>query len=244
MSGHSKWSQIKRQKQAGDVKRGLIFSKLANTIALAVRQSGGVDNPAANFRLRLAIDRAKAENMPKENIERAIERGLGSGKEGIEEVIFEGFGPGGVALLIVAVTDNHLRSLQYVKSTLEHGGGSLAGRGATLYLFEHLGQIMVELGARSQNELLDVATEADATDVALDGSLAVIYTQPDKLHLVKDAMLSKGFTVIEAKLIYRPLSPTTVSDETISQRVQELVSVLEDNPDIQEVFVSAALPNT
>lgn len=244
MSGHSKWSQIKRQKQAGDAKRGLAFSKLAKAISLAVQQAGGNTNPGQNFKLRLAIERAKAANMPKDNIDRAIERGKGQGQVDIEEILYEGFGPRGSALVIEAATDNRLRTAQGIKNTLELAGGTLGGPGSCVFLFERVGVLAVAMGKKSLDEILDLIVRLGARDVeeqSGEDGLITVYTDPDKLHAVEAGLTEAGISVIEAQLIYLPKTPILLGEPIEPKKLRALIDSLEDNPDVQKVYTNVVI---
>ena len=243
MSGHSKWSQIKRQKQAGDKKKGLVFSKLANAITIAVRQGGGMADPVQNFRLRLIIDRAKQANMPKENITRAIERANAGQTGGLIEVQFEGYGPGGVAILIEAATDNRARTLQEVKNVFDRTSGTLAGRGAVSYMFTPAGMLTLELGNRSLDDVFSMVVESGADDLEEAGDMVEVYTKPDKLHQIKEKLTSQGLIIRECELISRPNSTITMSDKESTQKIIAFVNALEELEDVQKVFANFIIPD-
>src|SRR3989344_2668255 len=200
MSGHSKWSTIKRQKGAADAKRGATFTKLANAITITVREGGGGD-PASNFKLRLAMDQARAVNMPKDNIQRAIDRGLGKGDAAVlETVTYEGYAPGKVALIITAATDNKNRTTPEVKSTLERSGGTFASPGAVSWMFTECGLITVPRAGKGFEELFDIAVEAGAEDIEDAGDAVLIYTKPCQLEAVKRDLEAKGLAIEPAEL--------------------------------------------
>src|SRR5579883_2068871 len=165
MSGHSKWATIKRQKGANDAKRGVLFTKLSNAISVAVRQGGGVADPTQNFRLRLAVDAARNANMPKENIERAISRASGKDAKAFEEVVYEGFGPGGISVIIEAATDNKNRTTPEVKSIMEKNGGTMGQMGSVAYQFQLIGRITLQKGEKSLDDIFMEAAELGAQDV-------------------------------------------------------------------------------
>lgn len=240
MSGHSKWAQIKRQKAAADKKKGQIFSKLARAIAVAVREGGGGD-PAANFKLRVAIDKAHAAAMPNQNIERAIERGLGVTGEGhLEEIIYEGFGPFGSAFLIETATDNRNRTVSELKHILAKYGGSLGGSGNVAWQFATRGQILVE---RSQNDMSDLelaAIDAGAEDVRSSPEGLEIYTEPLELGAIKEKLQSLGAKIAQAEIIKESTQGLALNDEQKS-RINELLAELEDQEDVIAVHTNANL---
>lgn len=237
MSGHSKWSTIKRQKGAADAKRGQTFTKLANAIIIAVREGGGITDPNSNFKLRLAVDRARAANMPKENIERAIARGSGTGDKTIlEEAIYEGFGPYGTAVIVEAATDNKQRTIQGVKNVFDRNGGSLATPGAVGYQFQQKGFITAQKNGKPFDEIFLVAAESGAEDVEDSESNAFVYTKPEDLKRVKDELENNGVNVIDAELIRHALNPVEVSDKDIAQKILSFLEKLEELADVQKVY--------
>jgi YebC/PmpR family DNA-binding regulatory protein len=236
MSGHSKWSTIKRQKGAADAKRGQLFTKLAREITIAARQ--GLPDPDSNTRLRLAVDRARTANMPKENIERAIQRAAGAGAgDQYEEVYYEGYGPGGAALMILAQTDNRNRTVGEVRAVLTRAGGSLGESGSVGWMFDQMGMIEVPVGGNDPDELSLLAIDAGASDLETEDGVMVIYTEPAELHRVREAIASTGQEVDAAQLTMRP--KTLVEPEPdAAVKVIRLVEKLEDLDDVQEVFTN------
>jgi YebC/PmpR family DNA-binding regulatory protein len=236
MSGHSKWSTIKRQKGAADAKRGQLFTKLAREISIAARQ--GLPDPEANTRLRLAVDRARAANMPKDNIERAIQRASGFGAaEQFEEVYYEGYGPGGAALMIQAQTDNRNRTVSEVRAVLTRGGGSLGENGSVSWMFDQMGVIEVPVDSSEPDEVALLAIDAGASDVEFEGGIVVVYTAPGDLHRVREGLLQAGTVADAAQLTMRP--KTTVAPEPdIAVKVIRLAEKLEELDDVQEVFTN------
>lgn len=243
MSGHSKWSQIKRQKGRADQKRGQVFTRLANAITLAVRAGGGITDPEANFKLRLAIEKARAANMPKENIQRAIDRAKG-GKEGeLGEVIYEGFGPGGVAILIEAVTSNRQRTTQEIKNIFENFGGSLAGPGAASYLFQNVGMISLRRTGKKLEEIMNQAIEQGAEDLEEAGPVLLIYTKPEDLNRAREEFRRRGFEVVEAELTFKPLSTIPVDSPEVASKILTFMEKLEENESVQRVFANFDIPD-
>ncbi len=236
MSGHSKWSTIKHKKGALDAKRGKLWTKILKEITVAAKLGGGDIN--ANPRLRLAVDQAKAANMPKDNFERAIKKGTGE-LEGVtyEEVSYEGYGPGGVAILIEAMTDNKNRTTPEVRSYFAKFGGDLGAMGSVAYLFSKQGQIVLE-GDLAEDKVMEVALEAGADDVALDGDAWVIKTAPESYQAVKDAVDAAGLPVIEAKLIMAPSTSVQLGEDKLKSFLK-LIDLLEDNDDVQNVWHNA-----
>lgn len=234
MSGHSKWSTIKRKKAANDARRGKIFTRLAREITIAARQGG---DPDANFALRLAVDRARAENMPKENIERAIKRGTGELKdvEDLVEVVYEAYAPHGVALLVEVMTDNRNRTLSEIKHKLSRAGGSMAEPGSVSWQFEQKGYITIPAQKHSYDEVFLVAAEVGADDVVDGSDLIEVFTPRDSLHDVMNALNEAGITIDEARLDWVPKTPLTLEPD-VAMKVMDLIEELEDLDDTQEVY--------
>lgn len=234
MSGHSKWSTIKRQKGAADARRGQVFTKLAMAIAIATREGGGGD-PASNFKLRLVWDQARAANMPKENIQRAIDRGLGKGGAGqLESVVYEGYGPGKVALIIEAATDNKNRTTGEVKSTIDKAGGSFVAPGTVSWMFVDEGVITVPKSGKTMDEFLDLAIEAGAEDVAESGEIVEIYTKSNTLESVKK-VLEEKVVIQSAEISKKATTTVEISDKDIAKRIVDLMNKLEDMDDVVKV---------
>ncbi len=233
MSGHSKWSTIKRQKGTKDAVRGVLFTKLGNTIAVAAR--GGAD-PDANFTLRLAIDKARAANMPTANIQRSIDRGSGKlGDEQIQEVMYEGYGPGGVAILVETATDNLNRTYPLIKSTFSKHGGSLAEKGAVAFQFAHKGMLRVKgIG----DDILMKALDAGAEDVQEEDGESVIYTDPKEFAAVRDHLQQTGLEIIEAELTYVPTTTVEVTDSETAGKIMRLMNTLEEIDDVSTTHVN------
>jgi YebC/PmpR family DNA-binding regulatory protein len=239
MSGHSKWATIKHQKAVTDKKRGRVFSRLSKAIAIAVREGGGDDNPDTNSNLRIVVDKAKASNMPKDNIKRAIDRGAGRGGGGsLETVMYEAFGPGGVAVMIDCVTDNKNRTASAVRTYIEKGGGRLGSVGATSYLFEKKGQILVEKNTDVEEQILDLM-EIDVKDVADEKGFVEVITQPDKLHQVVEKIKKKNYKIKEFDLFYNPKTLVSLTDEVLKNRVMKFIEGLDDLDDVQQVYTNA-----
>ncbi len=232
MAGHSKWAKIHRGKAIEDAKRGAVFTKLGNNIAIAAR--AGAD-PDTNFTLRLAIDKAKASNMPGTNIQKAIDRGSGKlGGEQIQEVMYEGYGPGGTAILIECATDNINRTYPEVRLAFTKHGGSIAEKGSVAFLFDHKGMIAVK---ETGEELLLDALDAGAEDVVEEDGETVIYTEVKKLAEVRDALKEK-YTVTEAELTYVPKDIINISDESTIGKITRLMDKIEENDDVVKTHVN------
>ena len=233
MSGHSKWSTIKRKKGAADAKRGKIFTKLIREIATAARTGGG--NPDANPRLRLAIEKARAQNMPKDNIERAINKGTGAGEADVyEEAVYEGYGPGGAALLIEALTDNKNRTVGEVRHVFSRYGGNLGASGCVSYLFEKKGLIQFDREGLDGDALFEAALEAGAEDVVEGETSIDIVSPPGDFERVKRALTEKGFAPAHAAISLEP-STTVELEGKEAETMLRLTDALEDLDDIQSV---------
>ncbi len=233
MSGHSKWATIKRKKGAADAKRGQMFTKLAREIQFAARQG---PDPNFNFRLRLAVDKAKAENMPKDNIDRAIRRGAGLDSDGaqLEEVTYEGYGPHGVALYIQVVTDNRNRIVSELRRALTRGGGSLGESGSVAWLFDQKGLVTVDMTGKDPDAIFELALEAGAEDVQYGEGVAEIYTLPGDLQTVRQAFLDARYQIEDAEVAM--LAQTQVSLEPADTlQVLNLVETIEELDDVVKV---------
>ncbi|MEK7581254.1 MAG: YebC/PmpR family DNA-binding transcriptional regulator [Patescibacteria group bacterium] len=236
MSGHSKWSTIKRQKGVNDAKRGQAFTKMGMAIAIAVREGGGGD-PTSNFKLRLMMDQARAINMPKENVQRAIDRGLGKGgAAAIETVVYEGYGPNKVALIVVAATDNKNRTTPEIRSTIEKSGGTFATPGAVDWAFAEMGMITVEKNGKSLDELFELAADAGAEDIEDAGDVVEVYTKPADVEKVKHALAEKGLTVVSFEIFKKPTTLVEIKDAETAKKVLALIEKIEDLDDVQKVY--------
>ncbi len=236
MSGHSKWSQIKRQKGIADVKKGAAFTRLANTITIAAREGG--KDPSMNFRLRLAIEKAREDNMPKDNVERAIKRGVGElADRTIETVTYEVYGPGGVAVVIETLTDSRNRTVGELRLVFNKHGGTLASVNSVLWMFERRG--FLEVTAGTDKDAIELAAiDAGAIDVTDDAGTIAIYTEPSALQKVRDAVAATGATIISAELSLVPTTTITPSPED-REKIQNLLLALEDLQDVTNVSSNA-----
>jgi YebC/PmpR family DNA-binding regulatory protein len=240
MSGHSKWSTIKRQKGANDAKRGALFTKLAREIITAARQGGG--DLEANHRLRMAVDKAKSNSMPADNIKRAIERatGAGSDAEQFEEVTYEGIGPANVAVIVAAMTDNRNRTASEVRSVLNKHGGTLS---TVAWQFEPKGIISLPLNGRDPDELTLAAIDAGASDVgAPDGGSILLTTEPADLETVRRSLSAAGYEAESAELSLEPTTTVEVRDEKTAKQVLQFMERLEDLDDVQNVYANFDIP--
>jgi len=241
MSGHSKWSSIKHKKGAADAKRGKIFTKIIKEISVAARLGGGdVDS---NPRLRTAVLKAKSVNMPKDNMERAIKKGTGD-LEGVDyiELVYEGFGPGGVALIIETLTDNKNRTAADVRSTLTKNGGNLGETGSVSYLFHRKGLIIFDTEKYSEEDIFEAALEAEADDVSTEGDVIEVLTSPEDFHTVVDALEAAGFENTSAELTLVPESTITLSLEKTAKALK-LIDKIEDYDDVQSVSTNLEIPD-
>ena len=243
MSGHSKWSTIKHQKGAADAKRGVLFTKLSRDIALAVRDGGGVD-PDMNFKLRLALDRAKSNNMPQDSINRAIKRGSGEGSDGetLEQVTYEGYGPGGGAILLQAVTTNRNRTASDVRSAFNRGGGNLGESGCVAWNFDLRGVVTVDIDDEERAEELGLlAIDAGAEDIEVDEGVLEIYSPVESIQEVQKTIESEGVPIRSAEMSMVPKTTIALSDKEAEQTLR-LLDALEDLDDIQKAYTNADFP--
>ena len=242
MSGHSKWSSIKHKKGAADAKRGKLFSKLSRAIIVAAKDGG--PDPAGNLSLQNAIEKAKSYSMPKDNIDRAIAKGSGADADAaaFETVVYEGYGPEGVAVLVEALTDNRNRTAADVRHIFAKNGGNLGTSGAVAWQFERRGVILVDATGVDEDELMLAAAEGGAEDVELDGSSFQVTCAPEDLAAVRAAVEAAGFTVDSAELTMIPSTTVEVGDEGTAKQVLRLMDALEENDDVQEVYANFDIP--
>ena len=236
MSGHSKWETIKRQKGANDAKRGTLFTKLGNAIALAAR--AGVD-PDTNFALRLAMDKAKAANMPSANIQRAIDRVKDKSAAQLHEVLYEGYGPGGTAILVEAATDNLNRTFPEVRLAFSKHGGNIAEKGAVAFQFERKGVIRV---TGTGDDLMLQVLDAGAEDMQEEGEESIVYTDAKELAKVRDALNDAGIEILSAELTYVPNNTVVIDDAATAGKIMRLMDALDDQDDVTATHVNFDIP--
>ncbi len=236
MAGHNKWSKVKHIKARMDARKGKLFSKFAHEIAIAARDGGG--DPDMNPRLRTAVDMAKSQSMPKDNIERAIKKGTGElGGEAIQEITYEGYGPGGIALMVEVATDNTNRSAAGIRSIFTKSGGSIATPGSVSYQFDRKGEIRLPAsGEQSEDELMEAALEAGAEDIQSDDEEHVLYTAPEELFAVASALRAAGLEPSSEQLVSVPQNPTVITDLSTARQALRLFDTLDDYDDTLNVF--------
>ncbi len=234
MAGHSKWANIKHRKEAQDNKKGKIFTKIARELTVAAKIGGG--DPASNSRLRLALDKARAANMPKDNVERAIKKGTGEGNDQVfEDITYEGYAPGGVGILVKTLTDNRNRTIMEVRTVITKRGGSMAEAGSVAWQFENKGIIEVPVTACSEDDIMNYALEAGAEDVVTDGDIYSITTEPSEFENVKKHLEENNIQIDFAELSMKPKTTIDVEGEA-AKKLIALVEALEDLDDVQEVY--------
>ncbi|HMP02626.1 MAG TPA: YebC/PmpR family DNA-binding transcriptional regulator [Gemmatales bacterium] len=240
MAGHSHWANIQRTKGVADARRGRLFSKLSRYILIAARNGGG--DPDANLKLRYAIDKARANSMPKENIERAIKKGTGELEgEALEELTYEGYGPGGVAVLAESLTDNRARTSGEVRKIFEKGGGKMGNPGAVAWMFDRKGLIVVDAALTDEESLLDLVADAGGDDVKNVGKVFEIVCDPSAFAAIQEALAGKGLKTTSAEFVQLAKSPIDISLED-AKRVVKLMEMLDEHDDVQNVYVNANLP--
>lgn len=242
MSGHSKWSTIKRKKGAVDAKRGKIFTRLIKEITVAARMGGG--DPDGNPRLRSAIASAKTENMPKDNIERAIKKGTGELEGAVyEEITYEGYGPGGVAILVDCMTDNKNRTVADIRHYFSKSGGNLGESGCVSWMFERKGTMLVDNETIDEEELMDKALEAGASDVFEEDNVFQVETEPDDFETVRENLEADGVQFLEASVAMVPKNTVDITDEKTARQILKLLENLEDHDDVQNVYANFDIPD-
>jgi YebC/PmpR family DNA-binding regulatory protein len=242
LSGHSKWSSIKHKKGAADAKRGQLFSKLSRAIIVAAKEGGG--DPANNMSLQNAIEKAKSYSMPKDNIDRAIAKGSGADAdaEAFETIVYEGYGPEGVAVIVEALTDNRNRTAADVRHLFAKHGGNLGTAGAVAWQFDRRGVVVVPSEGIDEEELLLVAADGGAEDVEQDGTVFQVTSAPEALAAVRQAIQGAGFSVDSAELMLVPKTTVEIGDEQKARQVMRLIDALEENDDIQDVYANFDIP--
>jgi YebC/PmpR family DNA-binding regulatory protein len=242
VSGHSKWSSIKHKKGAADIKRGKLFSKLSRAIIVAAKEGGG--DPDGNLALQNAVEKARSYSMPKDNIERAIAKGTGEGAGGMvfETVVYEGYGPGGVAIIAEALTENRNRTAAEVRHTFAKHGGNLGTDGSVNWMFERRGVVLVPADGVDEDALMLAAAEGGADDVEGDGSSFEVTSAPEALREVRQAIEDAGFQVESAELTLLPKTTVEIAEESVARTLVKLVEALEELDDVQEVYANFDIP--
>jgi YebC/PmpR family DNA-binding regulatory protein len=242
VSGHSKWSSIKHKKGAADAKRGKLFSKLTRAIIVAAKEGG--PDPAGNLALQNAVEKARANSMPKDNIDRAIAKGAGTDSESAayETVVYEGYGPAGVAVIVEALTDNRNRTAGEVRHIFDKNDGNLGTPGAVAWLFERRGVVLVAADGTDEDELTLAAAEGGADDVTRDGSSFEVLSAAEQLGTVREAVGAAGFEIESAELTMLPKTTIAVEDENEAKKILRLIDQLEDNDDVQDVYANFDIP--
>jgi YebC/PmpR family DNA-binding regulatory protein len=242
MSGHSKWSSIKHKKGAADAKRGKLFSKLSRALIVAAREGGG--DPAGNLALQNAIEKARSYSMPKENIERAIAKGTGAGADAaaFESIVYEGYGPSGVAILVEALTDNRNRTASEVRHIFAKNDGNLGTSGAVAWLFERRGVLLVDADGADEDELTLAAAEGGADDVAREGSSFQVLCAPEALGAVRATIEDTGIAIESAEVTMLPKMSVAVEDESAAKKILRLMDALEEDDDVQDVYANFDIP--
>ncbi len=235
MSGHSKWSTIKHKKASQDAKRANVFTKIANMISVSAREGGG--DLETNFKLKMVVDKARSANMPKDNIERAIKRGTGELKDSlqIEEIYYEAYGPGQVAMIIKTATDNTNRTVGEVRHLLTKAGGKMVAKGSVAFLFKKIGEIAVEIEDNNIDEIEMQAIDAGAEDTKQESDTLLIYTKPDELQKIKEILEKNNLKITDAELVFLPTQKATPSEED-KEKYEKLLEKLDENDDVVEVY--------
>jgi YebC/PmpR family DNA-binding regulatory protein len=241
VAGHSHSANVARRKNAVDAVRAKVFSKCARAVISAVRQGG--PDPGQNLKLRYAIEKARAANMPKDNIERAIKRGAGEAGGEIEELVYEGYAPGGVALMVVCLTDNRNRTAPDIKHIFEKRGGKLGAPGSVGFMFDYRSIFVVNTGGKSEDELMELALEAGADDVEVEGEGATYFAPATDFLSVKDALSEAGLEFLTAETGYVPQTTVAVEKKDEAKKILKLIEGLEDNEDVQNVYANYEIPD-
>lgn len=242
MSGHSKWSNIKRKKEKTDGARAKIFTKIGRELAVAVKEGGGAD-PAVNSKLKDCIAKAKANNVPNDNIERIIKKAAGSAdSEKYESIVYEGYGPSGVAVIVESLTDNRNRTAADLRHYFDKFGGNLGTPGCVSFMFTKKGVIVIEKAGKSEDEVMEAALEAGASDFLADEDIFEVYTEPEDFSDVREALESKGYEFESAEVEMVPSTYSSIAEEENRAKMQKLLDALEDNDDVQNVWYNWEMP--
>lgn len=243
MSGHSKWATIKRKKGKNDEAKGKIFTKISKEIFVAVRTGGGPD-PDNNFRLKLIIQKAKANNMPNDNIQRSIQKAAGNSEgNAYENLIYEGYGPAGVAVLCDILTDNRNRTASEIRYIFSRNGGSLGETGCVAWMFDRKGRMLIDMEGRDEDEMMLMALEAGADDFSSDGEEGEVITSTDALETVRNAFVAAGIEPTSAEIAMIPQNTVEITDAGQAQTMLRLIEALEDNDDVQNVYANFDIPD-
>ena len=241
MSGHSKWNNIKRKKEKTDAAKAKIFTKIGREIAVIVKQGG--PNPAENSKLKDAIAKAKAANVPNDNIERIIKKAAGEGDAtNYEELVYEGYGPNGVAVIVETLTDNRNRTAGEMRHYFDKCGGNLGQSGSVMFMFDRRGQIVIEAEGLDEDTVMEDALECGAADFEFDGDVFTIDTEPNDMGTVRDALETKGYKFLSAEVAYIPQTLTAIDDEELAAKMEKLIDMLEENDDVQEIWHNWDMP--
>lgn len=241
MSGHSKWNNIKRKKEKTDAAKAKIFTKMGREIAVIVKQGG--PNPQENSRLKDAIAKAKAANVPNDNIERIIKKAAGeSGGAEYEELIYEGYGPNGVAVVVETLTDNRNRTAGDIRHYFDKCGGNLGQSGSVMFMFDRKGIIEIEAEGHDEDEVMEAALEAGAEDFNFDGDVFEISTAPNDMGTVRDSLEEKGYSFLSAEVQYVPQTTTAIDDPELQAKMEKLIDMLEENDDVQDIWHNWEMP--
>lgn len=242
MSGHSKWNNIKRKKEKTDAAKAKIFTKMGREIAVIVKQGG--PNPQENSRLKDAIAKAKAANVPNDNIERIIKKAAGeSGGADYEELIYEGYGPSGIAVLVETLTDNRNRTAGDIRHYFDKCGGNLGQSGSVMFMFDRKGIIEIEAEGLNEDDVMEAALEAGAEDFDFDGDIFEISTAPNELGTVRDALEEKGYSFVSAEVQYIPQTTSVIEDSETAEKMEKLIDLLEENDDVQNIWHNWEMPD-
>ena len=242
MSGHSKWNNIKRKKEKTDAAKAKIFTKIGREISVIVKAGG--PNPAENSKLKDAIAKAKAANVPNDNIERIIKKAAGeTGGNDYEELIYEGYGPCGVAVVVETLTDNRNRTAGEMRHYFDKCGGNLGQSGSVMFMFDRKGVIAIEGEGLSEDDVMEAALEAGAEDFSFDGDVFEITTEPNDLGTVRDALEEKGYSFLSAEVQYIPQTMSAIDDEEMVVKMEKLIDMLEDNDDVQAIWHNWDMPD-
>lgn len=242
MSGHSKWNNIKRKKEKTDAQKAKVFTKIGREIAMAVKSGG--PNINENSKLKDVVAKAKAANVPNDNIDRIIKKAAGDGDaSNYEELVYEGYGPCGIAVVVETLTDNRNRTAGDIRHYFDKYGGNMGQSGSVMFMFSRVGQIVIEGEGLDEDTVMEAALEAGADDFTYDGDVFLISTEPNSLGAVRDALEEKGYSFLSAEVAYVPATTSTIDDEESAEKMQKLLDMLEENDDVQAVWHNWEAPD-